>query len=444
MEGLLSHSLPHHFTQAQVYNEPIMATRTLTPAAEMSAAARGAPRKRGFTSISRSSYSSSSSGSSSFDDDIIDIPEVLDSSETLQFCGLNAEVSNRIFESWQQFQQTPGELGYGMSIFGEAKHFVKRMAEREDAWLPEHDWRCALTGMGADQRLCDAILNSAFDDVRKTRSASYWVLDTLNIGSEFLEGLDKRIRKKQEEMRHLATPSPSIQPRPAISNRPGLLGTYREPSVLRTATISAIPSAIEGRTMLFKGGAMTRLLSAFQNDGSIVVRPLQSASPTDFHRDSNYLVYLTKHLDVAEKYARFVQSRVPPEEGVILQFAVPSELLEDHRQIFGSEWRDLVFWSRGDSGSETVPAHLTRFAEAPILIGYIYGMSNEGIGRLSNPSDLTGQYMKTRDGGNASQHVFQTQAIRTQLVEQCRGWVWYQSMRYAGDFALRFMPHNEA
>ncbi|KAI5863766.1 hypothetical protein GGS23DRAFT_565259 [Durotheca rogersii] len=416
-----------------------MTRRILCPASEASATARQVPRKPGFTSISRASYSSSSSSSSSIsDEEVVDIPEVFNSRETLEFCGLNSEVSALIFDSWERLQQTPGELGYGNDIITEAKHFVRAMGEREDAWLPEHDWRRALVGMGATQRLCDAILDSAFAHLRKTQSASYWVLDTIDISWEFLEGLDKRIRKKRDETRDLVTPSPSIQP--------GLLGTYRGPSVLRTATIDAVPSSVEGRTMLFKGGAMAGLVSVFNDDGSLNLARLWSRNPTDFHRCKDVLLYFTKHVDVAEIYADYTMRRVSPEEGVVLHFAVPSELLEDHREIFDPEWQQLVFWSRGPASFDrlSVPPHLTQFTDAPLLIGCIYGMPNKAVARLDRSSDLTGQYMKTRNGGNATQYVFQTEAIQIQLQNQCRGWVWYQSMRYARDFAMRFLPPDEA
>ncbi|KAL2017247.1 hypothetical protein VTK56DRAFT_2406 [Thermocarpiscus australiensis] len=340
---------------------------------------------------------------------IIEIPEVLNSRETLEFCGLNAEVSGLIFDAWEQLQQTPGELGYGDDIVTEAKHFVRKMAEQEDAWLPEHDWRRALAAMGANQRLCDAIMDSDADDLRKTQSASDWVLDTIDISWQFLEGLDERIRKKHNAMQdtrdHLVSPSPDSQPRPAIRQQPGLLGTYREPSVLRTAAFEPVPSSVEGRTMLFKGGAMARLASVFNDDGPLNLPQLWSSSPTDFHRDRRNLPYFTKHFEVAETYAKYAVRRVSQEEAVVLHFVVPSELLEDHREIFSREWQELVFWSRGPASFDTftIPSHLAQFTDAPLLIGCIYGMPNKRVARLSSPSDLSGQYVKTRNGGNATQ-----------------------------------------
>lgn len=72
------------------------------------------------------------------------------------------------------------------------------------------------------------------------------------------------------------------------------------------------------------------------------ISKLLSKSPTDFHRFRDDLFYLTKDLDVSEKYARYVQRRVPPEEGCILSFAIPNELYADSRQIHGRDWQELV------------------------------------------------------------------------------------------------------
>jgi len=58
--------------------------RILSLVVEAGATARDVPRKRGFTSIFRASYSSFSRSS---DDELVDIPEVLNSRETLSSAG---------------------------------------------------------------------------------------------------------------------------------------------------------------------------------------------------------------------------------------------------------------------------------------------------------------------------------------------------------------------
>ncbi|KAK0644127.1 hypothetical protein B0T16DRAFT_392530 [Cercophora newfieldiana] len=151
-------------------------TRVLTPTSAIIAITRSSsapPPKRGFSTISRGSYSSSSSASDHHD--VVEIPEVLNSQETLEFFGFQADVAKTIFESWQELQQTPGQLGHGESVVTTAKHYITRMADVEDAWLPTHNWRQALTKMGINTDLTDAILDGNFDSIRKSKSASAWV-----------------------------------------------------------------------------------------------------------------------------------------------------------------------------------------------------------------------------------------------------------------------------
>lgn len=374
-------------------------TRVLTTTSEIIAIVRSSsapPPKRGFSAISRSSYSSNSSASDHHD--IVEIPEVLNSRETLEFFGLQPDVAKTIFESWQELQQAPGQLGYGDDIITSAEHYIKTMADVEDAWLPTHNWRQALIKMGINSDLTDAILDSNFDKIRKSKSASAWAIDTFRTSWEFLEGLDKRVRRKKDEVDRLVTPSPSIAPRPAIRNEPGLLDSYKEPPALKLSAMSAMPDSIDGRIMLHKGGAMTRLVPAFNEDGSLNVAKLFSAPPTDFHRTRADLLYFTKNIDIAEQYANFSQRRVPAEEGAVLSFAVPTELVDMRREIFGRDWQQLLWWARGpvrSLGDVQLPASLTQYTEAPLLIGYICGMANDKVAQLESSSELTEQYMKT-------------------------------------------------
>lgn len=359
-------------------------TLVLTGPSQALAVARnasGAPPKRGFSAIYRSSYSSSSS-SSSDRHDVVEIPEYLNSQETLLFIGFQPDVAKKIFESWQQLQETPDELGYGDDIITSAKCYIEVMGDREDAWLPTQNWRQVLTKMGINRQLADAILDSDFDEIRKSQPASAWVRDSFRISWEFLEGPDGRVRR---------TPSPCVRRTPSL------------------------PDHVDGRTILHKGGAFARFAAAFDDAGTFKISKLCSKSLTDFHRDRNDLFYLTKDLEIAEKCARYAQRRVSLEEGCVLSFAIPNELYANSRQIYGRDWQELVWWSRRpfdlEENSGLPPTSLDDYLQAPVLIGCICGTATDKISRLENSGELTGQYMKKRDGGNESQHVFQSVPI---------------------------------
>jgi len=328
---------------------------------------------------------------------------VLNSKETLEFFGLQPHVAEDIFNSWLRFQQTPGELGYEGDSISFTVYYVKSIARIiEDAWLPTHDWRRALAELGINRQLTDAIIDSNFDEVRKSRSASAWVIDTFRTSWEFLQGLDKRVRRKKDEQNGLVAPSPSTAPRPAI----------------------------DGRTMLHKGGAMTRLASVFREDGSLHISRLFSPPPTDFHRERSDLLSFTE-LDIAKQYASFCQLRVPAEEGGVLTFAIPNELLGNFKEIEGQDWQQLLWWARRRPESLDEidpPASLAGYLEAPLLIGVICGTATDKIDQLQSSCELSGQYMKTRtDDTNASQYVFQSRALQGHIQNQCAGWVWIRS-----------------
>jgi hypothetical protein len=273
---------------------------------------------------------------------------------------------------------------------------------RSRLWLPSHNWRQALSELGINRQLTDAILDSNFDEIRKSKSASAWVIDTFRISWEFLQGLDKRVRRKKDEQNGLVTPSPTTAPRPAI----------------------------DGKTMLYKGGAMTRLASVFKEDGALLIAKLFSPPPTDFHRERSDLLFFTK-LDIAKQYASFYRLRVPAEEGGVLTFAIPNELLGEFKEIEGRDWQQLIWWARRRPESLDEidpPASLGGYLEAPLLIGAICGTATDKIHRLQSSSELSGRCMKTRtDDENACQYVFQSRAIQQRQIQaQCAGWVWIQ------------------
>ncbi|KAK4147420.1 uncharacterized protein C8A04DRAFT_24670 [Dichotomopilus funicola] len=353
----------------------------------------------------RASYSLFTSAS----DDVVEIPEVFNSQETLEFLGLRPEIADAIFETWHDLQQTPGELGYGDDDIAHAEYYVKRMADIEDAWCLTHDWRQALFKMGVNSDLTDAILDSDFDEIRATKSASEWVIDTFQTSWQFLEGLDGRIRRKDYEVNCLLMPSPDVVLR---------LLDYHGPPYVDLGTVAAMPNRVYGKTMIHKGGAMMGLT----------------------RRD---LVYFTKDIDIAEQYANFSQRRVPAEEGLVLSFAVPNELVNEHqvKEIPKVDWQRLVWRARHPERSidmDQIRPSLMKYVEAPVLRGPICSVASNKIGRLESSSELARQYLKTKDGAFASQYVFQSKPAKMELQDRCAGWVWVRSMRYSPKLAKRF------
>lgn len=133
-------------------------------------------------------------------DDTIDIPDMLNSPESLEFCGLQIEVAHLLHQKWQHDEETlePGTLGYGATLISLARHYIRAMADKKNALWEGDDWDDALKCMGIKESTRSRILDPDFKDLRLSRSAAEWALDTLERSWEYLDGLEAQIRKLRD------------------------------------------------------------------------------------------------------------------------------------------------------------------------------------------------------------------------------------------------------
>lgn len=370
----------------------------------------GPPPRRGFSSIRRSSYSSSSSSPDR--DEMVEIPEILNSQETLEFFGLRPDLAGELYEDWLEFQQTPGELRYEEDIMTFAVDYLKFKAREIEYYTrlsTVDDWRQALAELGVNRQLADAILDANCAEIRKSKSPPDWVLDTFQIAWDFLRVLNTRILRWEMEQGGLVAPLPSTPPAPR-----------------------------DGRVTLRKGGAMTRLASVFMEDGSLYISDLLSGAPTDFHHQKHNLLCLTD-VDYAEKCASFCHLRVPAEDGGVLAFAVPDELFVGLKEVDGRDWQQLVWWAQRCPYvvGEHPPMSLAPYLEAPLLIGYICGVAPHVIQQLQSSDQLSGQHLRIRGAHDEAQFLFQSGEVQLQLQTQCAGWVW---LRIQNELEELFIP----
>ncbi|KAF6785972.1 hypothetical protein CSOJ01_15491 [Colletotrichum sojae] len=285
--------------------------------------------------------------------------------------------------------------------------------------------------MGLADHLRQAILDPEFETIRLTGCACSWALDTLALSFDFLQGLDDAIGKKQRGsgIDRVDSPDESRKPRPAIGPNRG----HHKPESSSAGSVPAIdvssepPSEqIEGRTMFFKGGAQYRFEQAVQPDGSLGVRKLQSQSPTDFHPTEGTYMYLTKHREVAQLYARYAQQRFPPSDGAVFQIAIPNHLVSDAHEIYGNDWRDLIWNSRNshvtDSNFLRLPSQLKHYESYDVLVSNLCTDSTHKITRMTDKSELS--VFKLSNGAKASQHAFQTISRQQDIASQSTGFFW--------------------
>lgn len=368
----------------------------------------GPPPKPGFSSIRRSSYSSSSSAPGR--DEVVEIPEILNSQETLVFFGLRPDLAGELYEDWLEFQQTPGELGYGEDIMSFAFDYLKYQARGMEftRFSTVDDWRQVLAELGVSRRLADAIFDANCAEIRKSRSPPDWVLDTFQIAWDFLRVLNARILRREMEQDGLVPPLPSTA-----------------------------PAARDGRVTLRKGGAMSRLASVFMEDGSLYISDVLSGAPTQFHHQRHNLLCLTD-LAYAEKCASFCHLRVPAEDGGVLAFAIPDELFAGLKEAENRDWQQLVWWAQRCPYvvGEHPPMSLAPYLEAPLLIGYMCQVPPHVIQQLPSSGQLYGQHLRIRGGHDAIQFLFQSWEVQQQIQAQCAGWTWLRPQNELEEFFI--------
>jgi hypothetical protein len=139
-------------------------------------------------------------------DGTIDISALLNSSQTLKFCGMQTEVAEELYQRYlkEQDDVRPGELGYGDDIIEFAYAYIKSAARVDNAFWYDHDWDKALKGQGIKESVRRGILHPDYTTLRMTRSASEWAIDTLEMHWYFLT----RLNRSLEMFKHLRPVSP--------------------------------------------------------------------------------------------------------------------------------------------------------------------------------------------------------------------------------------------
>ncbi|KAL9024773.1 MAG: hypothetical protein Q9196_006267 [Gyalolechia fulgens] len=130
-----------------------------------------------FSSHSRSPCISSKAASlpslsSSSDTESIDIPQVLESVETLTFIGFVSTAASIIFNKYQE--------SLLVCDWCELLDFIRGHIESsDDAASEDADWDQAILDMGIKPSIKDQILDPQLTTTRPSETARHWVLDTL-------------------------------------------------------------------------------------------------------------------------------------------------------------------------------------------------------------------------------------------------------------------------
>ena len=279
--------------------------------------------------------------SSSSDDDnetTIQLPYELHSQQTLEFLGFSASTASQLFQHFlttlESFSQT--------TILDIAKAKIR---SSRDAALDSDDWRLALDSMGIKPSLKDAIMDPYFDAIGLTKTATFWVVDTMMAKWLYLANLEPTVLKPRKGNKRYIPLQARIKESASkdISTTPNgsIPGDTSEGSSNPIVGAAVFEKAIgDTEIELFKGSDLLRLQNAIRIDSDPPgintnrLTNILSQVPGDFSGDESVL-YFSKQREVAFYYADYARRRVAEER----QDVVDVGILTTSISVQGLLWR---------------------------------------------------------------------------------------------------------
>ena len=353
--------------------------------------------------LSVSTYSSSADSEAT-----IELPEYLDSHETLLYCDLSPEVATIIWSAYQRQVEDFGEDQ--IDLLETICTFIE--SRPVDAFAENEGWENVLQELGANGDMSKRILDPYWVDVRLLQSAKEWVVFIVRERLVFLESLNSlfkscadRARQTGPAQSETSVSSSRTVRTSSTSTMQSLppVGTFKAASSPHTtsgATTQGNP-AEESRTF-FKGGTMARLRVG-EGPGGRIER-LRSMPPGDFSGEIGGL-YFTKHRQVAWEYAQRVAHFVDGRATIpvaVLSIEIPNDLLSATYQLVGPEWRTFVYLNRRGE-LEKIAAEFSHVHDFDWLEGPVCGQETAVVERMESAEEL--QVMKL---GLGSAHQFWT------------------------------------
>jgi hypothetical protein len=338
--------------------------------------------------------------------DTIDIPEVLDSRETLEFIGFRKEVASKIFKRFDK-----GRAENPVATF---LGYLTGVVEYSpiNASGPSGDWYAALWSAGLQPKLIVRIMDPQYDLIRYTRSARYWAMDTVVMQYRFLCDLDTAIlaHRRKTPSSQAGGSSAALGPSALNTTTSHLSATSVPPSLPPTNSLAtgkkrypttggcplpappvdtavSEPAIINNAVSLYTGVTLATLCAPRAKNGWNCTRIL-SMPPCDFSRHSNEL-YFTKEREVARQYCQFVLGRAKYLNVGIVEILVDREwLAETTHYVHGDDWKEYVWTCRK---CDSFPNHLTYLDGMHVLAGPLcardcVGDSWQSVAALRLPS----------------------------------------------------------
>jgi hypothetical protein len=361
----------------------------------------------------------------------VEIPDKLESVETLRFLEFTLFTANLIFSKFADSKSTDPDRAH---ILHSAKDHIRSISGDAIDCNDDAAWISMMQRIGLSSNYQSRIMDTDFSAMRRMASAKEWALEMVELRYEFLLQLDAVIKapsrgigKKVSHMSLDGKLQPGRPDIPARSSSSKAVPPMKNfiPQQASAAAVEYPPDELAGHKLFFKGGVMHRLQKVFTKDGQLLFTNVCSLPPGDLSRITGGL-YMTKNPQVAWRYAQWakklVDGNVVPV--AIMTVAVPVELLASTKELYGEEWRRFVWVNR--KGSEPLPKDLEYLEDFRWLIGPVCSKSNIQVQEMKDISELE---LWKLCGGETAQQIWTGNPRTLRLLnEHCIGKVWVQGI----------------
>ena len=377
----------------------------------------------GKRQVSNTSYMTEESWSSA---ETVQLPEFLESAETLEFLEFAPDKAVSLFQNYTDAN----------AEFGPQPASLKDAALLAIQWHPQNatglddDWETCLREMGISRSLIRRLMDPYWTDWRLRASAKEWVSYVIEERYLFLQTIDTVIGHSQKTHQHTKKLSgfsgPSL-PSATLGNVNVAGPSKDQPKSVVATCVPHLPHQMEDHLILYKGGSRPRLRRIFQADGSLKFNALDSSPPGDFSGEIGGLYFAKQH-QVAWRFAqwahRLVDGNVVPI--AILRVAFPNDVFASSCDVVGDQWKRFVWANRRKDPPSEDAQHLDSF---DWIIGPICPTSNDVVEDLSDVSQLKVLRMVNQDA--ATQYWTKNQRSLN-LNERCVGKVWIEEVNARG------------
>lgn len=238
---------------------------------------------------------------------------------------------------------------------------------------------------GIKPSLRAAILNPEFTDIRSTRTAKFWVTQSITRGFSSLELIrhasQERLLKSRYGIHAMRRPGSQFPAplTPIISLRggavpPATAESQREP----------------GSTVLFRGMDIKDTEDLIDDStGQYNCAYLLDTFPTDFHGPGGWISYFGLERWVAEKYAKYTKQLVDVHRTCIVEMTIPNSLISRMDPVilrYNDAWKKIIWTSRR---GKIYPKELQQFYKRPLYIGDICHNYTPAITKMASWTQLT-------------------------------------------------------